>query len=331
MKVWVNVDRKKAILAGRNEEGWKLVEVDMGKLSQEEREYVAGRDYNRHNSSDYAQEVGGSIAVATEEATIQCIREQSVFLKESVEKKKKEITEKINVILSKTVEEYLYCGYITYNNKSFSGWNYSKYALEVDGKKSTDQRVIGLIEKIEKEVDARNEVIYQDLLKEEAEDKAKEELKAVEKARQDEQIRAWVAERGTENQKKRYEINLLPRSEVIDAIRDEAYTALNDYKRYEKMGASDICTCEEKYDYETGHPTSFEVNFEVRGATEATAEEYAAMEKIAETIKKARPAAVITLMDHVETGDNCENSVTWKSVKVEIEVGTFCFSREYAI
>ena len=335
MKVWVNVDRQKAILAGRNEEGWKMVEVDMGKLSQEERGYVASRANSRHYNTDYAQEIGGCVAEATEEATIKCIQEQVVCERASAEKKRKEVAEKINALLSKGIEGNLCQGYVSIRNKAFTGWQYSNYAFEVDGRRITDPRIIELIEKVEKERDVRNEAIYQDLLRKEAEDEAKNEAVKAEKARKEaqkkEQIRKWVSEKGTENQQKRYEIDLLPASEVTDAIRDEAYMALDDCKRYEKMRASDVCTCEDKYDDRTGDPTLCDVDFDVRGATEATAEEYAAMEKIAEKIKKVQPSAVITMTDHVGAGSDCENEVVCKSVKVEIKVGAFNFSREYAI
>lgn len=334
MKVWVNVDRKKAILAGKNEEGWKLAEVDMGKLSQDEREYVAGRSSERHGDYGYAQEIGGSVAEATEAAAIQCVREQIVTLREVAEREKKETEKRTAEILSKKAEEYVYEGWITYKNTGMKGYTYSQYSLEVNGETSQSPRIVQLRAAVRAECDARNEVVYQALLKK-SQDAEQEKKKLTEESAKKEavkkaQIAKWVAEKGTENQKKRYEIGLLPETEVVDAIRDEAYKTLDGFPRYEKMQASDVCTCEEHYNNE-GALTECDVDYEVYKATEATAEEYGALEKIADAAKKAHPGAVITMTDHVGTSEDCENEVIRKSVKVEIEVGAFKFSREYAI
>lgn len=325
MKVWVMVDMKKAILAGKNEEGWKLVEVGMEKLSQGEREYVASRENNEHDSR-CAQEIGGSVAEATEEAVVQCIREQVVVLRDTLEKKRRETEEKINSILLKKAVDYLYEDYTTYKNKNLKGWSYPEYFFEIDGRKSSDHRVIQLLENVKKECEARNEEIYQDLVKKEAEKKAKEEVEKAEKLRKEkakeEQIKKWVEENGTWNQKKRYENYLLPESEVVDAIRDEAYNSLNDFHRYEETKASDVCTCEEgcAIDY-----------YEVKKATEVSAEEFEAFEKIAKAAKKAHPEAIVTIMDHISTSTDCGNTVVVKSVRVEVEIGVIKFSREYVM
>lgn len=116
----------------------------------------------------------------------------------------------------------------------------------------------------------------------------------------------------------------------MDAIREETYRALDGFPRYGKIQAADVCTCEE-HSNEEGEQTECDVDYEVSKASGATAEEYETLEKIASVAKNTHPGAVITMMDHVGTSEDCENEIVRKSVKVEIEVGTFRFSREYAI
>lgn len=352
MKVWVNVDRQKAILAGKNVEGWQLVEVDMGKLSQEEREYVAGCENTWYvgcgSTSEYriwAQRICGGVAEATEEEVIGAIRAQIVRVREekraAAERAKKEADAREDEILGilsadvggllRTKTRYLegqkrqecYKATGEYGMREY--YVYRPYTVpRLDGKYAE-------AEKIEKE---KNEAIIKET------DAKIEAWKAAEQSKQAEadrvaaakkaQIEKWVAGKGTENQKKRYEIGLLPESEVTDAIRDEAYRALDGFARYEKIQASDVCTCEEHCNNE-GELTECDVEYNVSKASAATAEEYEALEKIATAAKKVHPVAAITMMDHTGTSEDCENEVVRKSAKVEITVGVFGFSREYAI
>lgn len=348
MKVWVKVDRSKAILAGKNIEGWQLVEVDMGKLALEEREYMAKCSSNWQGNSNnkvYAQEVGGSVAAATEEAVIRAIREQIEIAREekrkAAEKAKKEAEEREKEILGllsadagkwlRAKTRYLEGQARQECYKATGEYGFAEYYV---CREHSDPRLDGKYAEAEKIAKAKNEVVIRD-----TETKI-EAYKTAEQARQAEaervaaakkaQIEKWVAEKGTENQRKRYEIGLLPEAEVTDAIRDEAYRALDEFARYEKMSVADVCTCEEHYNDE-GDLTECDVDYEVSKASGATAEEYEAMEKIANAAQKAHPGAVITMMDHVGTGEDCESEVVRKSAKAEIEVGAFRFSREYAI
>lgn len=343
MKVWVNVNRKKAILAGKNEEGWKLVEVDMGKLSQEEREYVAQcpDDYYRWGGENvHAQRIDGTVGETTEEAVIQRIREQIIIVREEkkqkaeqekkeAEKKEKEILTILNdmptdaLIAKKEVYFQDYAKRIECKNATGSEY-FPEYYVK---KGYTDPRLEAKYAEAEKIAVEKNKAVKAEIERKISEMKEKQAAARAEKEKKEEakkeQIKKWVMEKGTENQKKRYEIELLPESEVIDAIRDEAYSALNDFQRYEKMKASDVCTCEDE-----GY---CDVDYEVEEATEATVEEFEALEKIVTAAKKAHPGAVVTLMDHIGTSEDCENKVVRKSAKVEVAVGAFKFSREYAI
>ncbi len=75
MKLWVKVKHE-----------WKLVNVDEGKLSKAEMEYVdsiasyrydiATSNDGKHVVSAYAKEIGGSAVDSTEREVIQLIKEQ---------------------------------------------------------------------------------------------------------------------------------------------------------------------------------------------------------------------------------------------------------------
>lgn len=347
MKIWVNVDRQKAILAGKNTEGWQLVEVDMGKLSQEEREYVANRKENWYGNSTtkvVAQVIGGGVAEATEEEVIGAIRVQIGIAREekrvAAEKAKKEADareDEILGILSADAGGLLRTrtGYLDGQKRQECYKATGEYGMQeyYVHRPYTDPRLDGKYADAEKIAKEKNEGIIKDTKTKieawqagvQAEKAEAERVVAEKKA----QIEKWVAEKGTENQRKRYEINLLPEAEVVDAIRDEAYRALDGFARYEKMSAADVCTCEEHYNNE-GELTECDVDYNVSKASGATTEEYEALEKIADAAKKAHPGAVVTMMDHVGTSEDCENEVIRKSVKVEIEVGAFKLSREYA-
>ena len=346
MKVWVNVDRKKAILSGKNVEGWKLVEVDMWKLSQEEREYVAGCP-KWHGTADRvcAQQIGGSVAEATEDEVIRAIRGQIDIKREekrvAAEKAKKEGNAREEEILGlltgdagkmlRTKTRYLEGQVRQECYRATGEYGIQEYYVH---REYSDPRLNGKYVEAEKIAREKNEATKKETEAKieawkagvQAEKAEAERVSAAKKV----QIEKWVAENGTENQKKRYEINLLPEAEVIDAIRDEAYRMLDGFARYEKMSAADVCTCEDHYNDE-GSLTECDVDYETWKADGATAEEYEALEKIAGTVKKAHPDAIATMMDHVGTSEACENEVIRKSAKVEIEAGTFKFSREYAI
>ena len=356
MKVWINVDRRMAILAGKNEVGWKAVEIDMAKLSAEERSYLTGcrtanfmKDENSRYiiAGDYhncpAIE-GATVGEAAEETVLGAIREKIAALAE--EKKKEEeakkkqaekLEEKIAELLKSDPASLLSEWYKDWENRyeCTKGTGKDWVTLYTVKRDYADPRLEAIYKAAEAIAEQKNIEIIAETKQKIEEYKQKEASEAIAEQKKAEarkaQIDTWVQEKGTENQKKRHEINLLSEAEVIDSIRDEAYRALDCFPRYEKMTASDVCTCEDHYDQETGHPDSCDVEFSVRPASEATAEEYEAMAKIEAVAKQAHPGACVTLLDHVGSSEDCENEVVRKSAKVEIAVGAFNFSREYAI
>ncbi len=149
------------------------------------------------------------------------------------------------------------------------------------------------------------------------------------------QLDNWVAAHGSDNQKKRHELGLLPELEIIDAIRNAAFSALDGFPRYEKLSKNDIeCNC-------YNGPTA---EFEVYAAESASAEEFDSMERITSAIKPFHPTVSVTLRTHEAYCKECydkdedgedrdvnNKTVYRKSVLVRIKVGELEFSREYQI
>jgi len=138
------------------------------------------------------------------------------------------------------------------------------------------------------------------------------------------QISAWIKEFGTESQKKRLSVDLLPESEVLDGMRGQAFAPLEafaplakEWARYEKLVPKDFCEC----DYEK----SRDISYETTPATEATEDTFDYLEQI----KELMPAATVTIEDHTGTCSTCEQSATRQAFRVEVVVGEFTFSRLY--
>lgn len=161
----------------------------------------------------------------------------------------------------------------------------------------------------------------------EAERKARAEAAAARKAQQ---IQEWLANDATENQRKRFELDLLPEEELCDSLRAKAFRALDAFPRYTRLTKRDaVCVCSEynEPDYK----------FRVYDSGAITAAEFEVMEKLATAIKKDHPDAEVTARTHEVYCDNCYNqddedlTVYRKSALVEVTVGEFEFSREYAL
>lgn len=131
------------------------------------------------------------------------------------------------------------------------------------------------------------------------------------------QVVAWVEANGTESQKKRLLVGLLPEPEIVDLIRAEAFAPLDSEERYQKLRNVDFCECDYPDD----------VNYDVEDATMATSEQFERMEHL----KALLPEATITLRLHTGQCESCEKETSRMSARVQMKVGEFEFSREYAV
>jgi len=139
--------------------------------------------------------------------------------------------------------------------------------------------------------------------------------------RKENQLSAWVLQHGTDNQKARQALGLLPEDEVINCIRDQVFLPLtrDGFERYERMTAADVCECEDG---------ECDVEFEVDDATEMTADQYTAYKSI---VQVAPEAANIQARVHKGKSERCEVTLIRCSVLVTVVVGELTLSREYTL
>ena len=173
-------------------------------------------------------------------------------------------------------------------------------------------------------LDRQIEIWRTERLKTEAE-KAAKAAKTAAAERQRIQISTWVWAHGSDNQRSRHTAGLLPETEIIDAIRSEAYAPLADEPRYERLSKEDICNGDYGDPDGSGYHDD-DITFDVSAADTLTAAEWDRREALARLI----PGAVVTVRRHVGECSECKASVTRTSYLVTLRVGELEFSREYA-
>jgi len=334
-KIKINVDQATAIRMGKSEYGEFTIEINPGELTPAQRETLAACDYDsgripRPQHYRYHLPSVGEATLETAKILLDALAAEKIRI---AEKEKTEREEKIKKALSLPMDAFW----------MFPSWpavkdRYHFRDYEIAGVKE-DPRIIDLVTKVKAkiaELNAERDINEAGYNKEkaardkaDAEEKAeKERLKAEKEAGKQRQIAAWVAAHGTDNQKKRAALNLLPREEVVDAMRAAAFAPLDEFPRYEKLTPQDVpCWCSE-YDDDAPH-----AKFSTEDAETATADQFDLLERIQTLL----PAAQVTLRVHrgwcteCETPDDEDGNVERYSIRVAITVGAFNFTREYAV
>jgi hypothetical protein len=142
--------------------------------------------------------------------------------------------------------------------------------------------------------------------------------------RYDAQLNDWVRDYGTDNQKARHALGLLPEKEILDALRNKAFEALDSCARFERLKDDDVCICE----YDDGEP---HVEYESMQSEEATDYQFDKMSEIMALIPKTTDVYTAQMIDHIGECSRCGNKVVSKSVRIEVVIGELTFSREYAV
>lgn len=134
---------------------------------------------------------------------------------------------------------------------------------------------------------------------------------------------AWIAAHGSPSMQERWADELLPSSELKDAMREWLFRGIGDLPRYQRITADDVCVCE----YGDG-----DVEFEVEDATELSEASYGVLKQIRQALAKLPDGAtgVATPRLHKAECSRCEEKIERLSVKVTIEYHGEPFSREYA-
>lgn len=183
--------------------------------------------------------------------------------------------------------------------------------------------VAKLVER-EKELAKQREREQQARKQEEEARKQEEERLAAEKAeRRQRSASAWIAEHGSESMRERWAESFLPESEIKDAMREWLFKGLSDLPRYQKLTKTDVCECE----YGEG-----DVEFDVRTAKALPESAYAVLKQIRNAFKEPPAGAVVTItpQEHVAVCNDCNQTLSRLSVRVEICFAEYLFSRQYA-
>lgn len=172
-------------------------------------------------------------------------------------------------------------------------------------------------------------------------------LRADERARKDEHLKRraadralneektrivaeWVAAHGTEDQRGRYAAGLLPITEVIDALADDAFAQVADVPRYPLDGAERL---QAHLRAITGRDaivvSPSELEIVGAPAPDATAAEWAVMQQLTSRL----PDADVKLREHRLSWrrDSTLPGLTVRGVLVTRRVGPFILRREFAV
>lgn len=158
---------------------------------------------------------------------------------------------------------------------------------------------------------------------------AKKAEEAAALRRREEQLAKWVSRYGTPDQKKRQAEKLLPEDEVVAAIREQAFSPLEDLPRYERITKKELAAAAR----EAGRAdlVGSKVEFVVLPSKTATKAQFA----VKEAILAKLPEAEVVLRDHLAyydaASDELDPEVLRKSAYVKLRIGELRLSREYAV
>lgn len=151
--------------------------------------------------------------------------------------------------------------------------------------------------------------------REAADRQAREDIRV----RKQEQVDAWVRDFGTENQRGRHALKLLPFEEVLAGVSAAAFAPLDEFAPYLPISSDDLpCTCE----FET-----CDIDCEISEADSLTAEEYEVYTKLSAKL----PESKILCRNHTCTREECEQTFTRRGAQVHLAVGEFTVKKEFAL
>lgn len=340
VRAWLTIDAKAAVLAGRNRYGKALVEIDPAKLTPEERgmlvrlpslDLSGGRETYGANLYDVTQPANSSTSrdcpaefrLAIPDASLESVRAAIIAAgkwqawlaardEEAAAKRRAERIIAADAWMARSDEELIIPDPYARARRVAVGVDASDHPLAAE----ILERLFRLQENANQHnsaLDARN-----------AENERRKEAEgAAAGMRRRAQIAAWIAEHGTDSQRRRAARKMLPEEEAVSAIRNEAFAPLDALRRYERLKAEDVRAACENDDEEA------EVEFRAEDTTEATDVEFARLEEIETVVKGAGLKAVCMLRRHVGICGGCE--IQRASVMVIATVGELTLSREFAV
>ena len=334
IRALVEITEESAIRAGLKTFGKQIVAVDPATLSKEQREEFLtcfkesyyDHEYkirNPHliqlgNGCCTCTEIIGTNLITIDDETVRYLMDLRIFAREQyaekllikAKKEAEETEQRIIELIATPVEKII--ANIGYGNDPFEIRIRYFHGLPAD-----DPRVMKKRAEIMEIVDAKNKEHHAKRAEKEA-----EKVKAAE--RRQAQLDDWVNNYGTDNQKARHALNLLPENEILDALRNKAFECLDSCERFEHLADDDVCICE--YDDGQSH-----VEYESMQSEEATDYQFDKMSEIMALIPKTTDVYTAQMIDYIGECSMCGNKVVRKSVRIEVVVGELTFSREYAV
>jgi hypothetical protein len=315
MKAVLDVDQNAALLAGKNSYGKKEVEFDPADLTEEERDVLAKSRIEDGKYILYARASSYNVPdYKISEANTETLRHVIAFTAEyRKDKAQREADEKRKAIEreDENRKRWIAEALDDWNNK-FSQLEHIDYIFRNRKDNLTSDEVAQLEAKR-----AELKALIEAEEKARAEEKAKEEQERRDQlAAREKQIADWIASKGTASQKERYEAGMLPEDEIFDAMRNEAFAPLDHIKRYDRMGASDVCECDDGF---------CKVEFEVDDMDEVPDHIWQQMKQI----KSLLPGCGVDPRIHTGEASYCDAVVKRIGLRVRMTVGAFTFTREY--
>lgn len=146
---------------------------------------------------------------------------------------------------------------------------------------------------------------------------------AEEQARQERRLKQlddWVVQHGTDNQKGRHRRGLLPEQEIVNNIKQRAFTPFDQFRRFARL--DDKHVCKQPFDHD-------DVDYQAYDAEELTGQEFGRLEEIEEAAKGRD--CTVTPREHWGCCGICDRLVVRRGARVVATVGELEFSREYAL
>ena len=346
MKVALRISKSAALMAGLDRHGWTVAEVPAGELTERQRETLArnakkpmrvpDHEKNIEAADFWLYEQTDKLTEATAES-VKTVLDAYAEADDARKADKAKTAEQIRLKTQRTIDERL-----THTRKHFGSpdgesnkypthcsvsyetltphWPYPFDSDVTDSDEAkafcadlealnADRLSVAIAEAKVNKAERDRE------LREHAEkDQAEEDAKSA-------QIEEWVSCQGDANQQERYAAGLLPDSEVIDAMRDNAFAPLNHLGRYDRITRDEFCTCDDPD----------ETDCQVECGVEEEPLSSAAWDTLKYMRELVCDNVTLVAKTHSCRTDECDETLERKAVHATATVGSFTFTRLYAL
>lgn len=339
--VFVNIREEDAIRAGLDNFGFSEVVIQPSQLTDRQRMMLLEKLSNTFEKMKNAQ--GENLPYFSANGLVEATQEQVKILLDEMADKKKEkqrkfdadVMEAIESILAAPLDDLISSSNLEPINLMYSRFN-KTYSPDVPIKIMDDERIQlrwSEVKERSEEMKAKKNVEEARLreIRLEAEAKKKREDEAA-AARLQVQLQTWIREKSTPVQKKRYERGLLVKDEIIDGIRNEAFSPLDGFTRYARISNQDVIDNYSDIDQFADDNDVVFIVGDAESITDEQMESVMAMEKLMDGHECRTEVRLHTgALRSSSADEDEEHAVRRLSVRVTAIVGEITLSREYAL